>query len=213
MSVVAAALAAVALAATPSVPSLILKPAQVGKGYVLFARSDGFGLKTRTLDLCGVTNYPSEKLRTARLQVNYLKQHGTFGLSNEVVAYKPGGTAQALRELAQHATTCPHHAISPGEQGLPPLTFQITRLRDSGLLPGALAVQIHVTSKAKVNGKPVDDTSCAVYQRHGNVLSGVYSFLVPGAHGAVGDQVKFCLHAAEQSAKDLLGGAPSGPTA
>ena len=96
--------ASAAGAVTPTVAKVILLPAQVGKGYVLVTRSDGYGLKTRTLDLCGTTNYPSEKLRTSRLQVNYLKNKSKLGISNEVVTYKAGGAAQAMREVIRHAT-------------------------------------------------------------------------------------------------------------
>jgi len=53
----------------------------------------------------------------------------------------------------------------------------------------------------------------AVYQRFGNVLSGVYSYaLSPGVPVAV--QQAFVLHAAEASAKALRGATPpSGPAA
>lgn len=195
-------------ATTPVVARAILLPAQVGKGYALVTRSDGYGLKTRTLDLCGTTNYPSETLRTSRLQVNYLKQRSTLGVSNEVVTYKAGGAGQAMREVTAHAVGCPHHKIDPGENNLPPLLFTITRLKDARLLPGYLAVKIHVTGTYK--GKAVSDTSYAVYQRSGNVLSGVYSF---GPDTAA--QRTLCLHAAEQSARNLrkLGGSGNGPTA
>ena len=62
-----------------------------------------------------------------------------------------------------------------------------------------------------MNGKKVDQTSYAAYQRLGNVLSGVYSF--GPEHGTA--DVQFFLHAAEESAKNLKrGGAPpSAPTA
>src|SRR5689334_8095880 len=101
------ALAALAAAPTP-VMKMVLTPAQVGPGYVLLQRQDGFGVNgTVTLDLCGRAGYPSEKLRTARLQVNYLKRGTTLGLSNEVVRYKAGGARQALAEALRHARTCP----------------------------------------------------------------------------------------------------------
>src|SRR3954470_9395764 len=95
------ALAAFGFAAPSSLDlrTVILRPAQVGTGYQLVARSDGFGVKAApTLDLCGRTGYASEKLRVDRLQVNYLKQKTTLGLSNEVVRYKPGGAQKAIRE-------------------------------------------------------------------------------------------------------------------
>lgn len=197
--VAALALAASATAATtPIVARAILLPSQVGKGYVLVTRSDGYGMKTRTLDLCGTKNYPSEFLRTSRLQVNYLKRNVNLGLSNEVVTYKAGGAAQAMREVTLHATTCPSdHKIDPGENNLPPLLFNITRLKDSHLLKGYLAVRIRV--RGRYQGKNVDETSCAVYQRLGNTLSGVYSFQKPSTPA----QMTFCLHAAEQSARNL----------
>ena len=60
------------------------------------------------------------------------------------------------------------------------------------------------------SGKRVDQTSYAVYQRVGDVLSGVYSF---GPNTAT--QQQFALHAAEASARLLhkLRPAPQGPPA
>jgi hypothetical protein len=196
------------VAATPNVTKLILKPTQVGKGYVLLERRDGVGVvNTVTLDLCGRTGYPSEKLRTTRLQVNYLKRGTTLGLSNEVVTYKTGGAARAMREVLQHTVHCPKGLVSTGTAGLPPFHFTVTRIHDAKLLRGSIAVRVRVRGKLK--GKPVDETSYAIYQRVGDVLSGTYSF---GPNSPT--QQQFALHAAEQSAKNLLaGGPPSGPTA
>jgi hypothetical protein len=211
MKVVALAAAALlGAAAGPNLGKVILTPAQVGKGYNLYARSDGFGVASApTLDLCGRKGYPSEKLRVGRLQVNYLKKKSALGLSNEVVTYKAGGAAQALREVAQHAATCPHTPVVTGEAGVGPLRFTITRLHDSKLLKGYVAVKVRAVGKL-TNGKKVDQTSYAVYQRLGNVLSGVYSF---GPNTP--QQRAFALHAAEQSAQQLRNtvNAPSGPPA
>ena len=212
----AVALAALAVAATPAPAKLILAPSQVGTGYVLLHRADGSGVtNTVTLDLCGRKGYPSEKLRTARLQVNYAARSKTIGLSNEVVVYQPGGAAQALREVGKHADTCPTTPIDTGEAGLPPLRFTITRISDPRLLRGYVAVRIRVrgTVKLKVKGKlqaqKVDQTSYAVYQRLGNILSGTYSY---GPNTSA--QQKFALHAAEQSAQNLKRGHNlSAPTA
>jgi hypothetical protein len=201
-----AASPAATAAAAPRLESVILRPAQVGKGYLLFPYAQGIGLRQRTLDLCGTTNYPSEKLRVERLQVNYAKRGSAFQLSDEVVRYRPGGAAQALREVTRHALTCPHRPIAPGEQGLPPLTFRITRITDAHLLKGYLAVEVRTTGTLK--GKHVDQVSYAVYQRLGNVFVGVYTI---GPRGS--GQRDFCLHAAEQSARNLrashLGGPPA----
>jgi hypothetical protein len=191
------ALAAVVAVAPPSVTQLVLKAAQVGNGYIPVRRSDGSGLKQVTLDLCGRGGYASESRRTARLQVDYLKSKATVGLSNEVVIYRPGGAAQAMREVIAHAATCPKHVIATGDPNVPNATFTITRIHDSKLLKGALAVKVRV--QATVGGKTFDQTSYAVYQRSGNVLSGTYSF---GANTPA--QLSFALHAAEQSARNLL---------
>jgi hypothetical protein len=206
----ALALAAVALVSTTSLDlrTVILRPAQVGKGYQLIARSDGFGVKAApTLDLCGRKGYPSEKLRVDRLQVNYLKQKTQLGLSNEVVRYKPGGAAQAMRELRRHALVCPSHAIDSGLSGVGPLRFTITMLHDGKLAQGAVAVRVRAVGKLK-SGKHVDQTSYAVYQRAGDLLSGVYSF---GPNTPA--QQRFALRAAEASARILrkLENAPKGP--
>jgi hypothetical protein len=208
------ALAAVALAGAASTTldlrTVILRPAQVGKGYILVARKDGFGVKSApTLDLCGRKGYASEKLRADRLQVNYLKQNTALGLSNEVVAYRPGGAKKALGEVLRHATACPHSPVFTGEPGVGPLKFTITPVHDSKLLAGYVAVRVHAVGKLK-NGKHVDQTSYAVYQRRGDVLSGIYSF---GPNTAA--QLQFALHAAEQSAALLRKAVskPKGPPA
>lgn len=201
-------LAVVALAASsPNLTKLVLTPSQVGGGYVLRPRIDGFGVKSNvTLDLCGRSGYPSEKLRVARLQVDYVKQGAKVGLSNEVVAYKRGGAAQAMREVIKHARTCPRTPIK-AEADLPKLRFTMTLLKAKGLLKGYLYVRVRV--QGIVKHKKVDQTSYAVYQRRGDVLSGTYSF---GANSRA--QQQFALHAAQQSALNLLRGKSlGGPTA
>jgi hypothetical protein len=185
-----------AAAAPPSVASLILKPAQVGKGYVMLARQDGSGVSgTITMNLCG-TDYASETKRATRIQVDYLKPANLLGLSNEVVTYKSGGAAQAMHEALAHAINCPAKPMQSGVPGVPPLTYQIRRLTVPGLLEGYLAVRVHTTGT--VNGKKVDQISYAIYQRLGNVLSGVYSF-GPDTK----EQRAFAFAAARQSAKNL----------
>jgi hypothetical protein len=196
-------------ASAPDVSKLILKPAQVGSGYVMLQRRDGVGVKnTVTLDLCGRTGYPSESKRSARLQVDYLKQGSKLGLSNEVVVYKPGGAVQAMSEVVRHAVTCPKTPVK-ADPTLPPLRFTITRIRVPKLLQGYLAVRVRVTGTVK--GKHYDQTSYAVYQRLGNVLSGTYSFTL-GVDAKA--QLDFVVHAAQQSAANLRRGKiPVGPPA
>ncbi|HEY4413170.1 MAG TPA: hypothetical protein VGN06_09255 [Gaiellaceae bacterium] len=209
MPVALVALAAVLAASQPNLAKLVLKPGAVGSGYVLMHRPDGVGTAQRTLDLCGTMNYPSESLRQDRLQVDYGNTRVPLGLSNEVVTYKSGGAAKAMLEVAQHAQTCPSKPIA--FEGQPPLVYHFTRVTDSKLLRGYLAYRIDISGKIK--GKAVTAVRYAVYQRFGNVLSGVYSYaLAAGVPLAV--QQAFVLHAAEASAKAIRGAAaPSGPAA
>jgi hypothetical protein len=205
MPVAVIALAAVIAASQPNLAKVVLKPGAVGAGYVLLQRTDGKGTAQRTLDLCGTKNYPSESLRSDRLQVDYLKQNSALGLSNEVVTYKDAGAAQALREVQRHAQTCPSKPIA--FEGQPPLVYHFTRVKDSKLLQGYVALRIDISGTIK--GKAVRAIRYAVYQRFGNVLSGVYSYaLAPGVSSAT--QQAFVLHAAEASAKALRGGSQGG---
>jgi hypothetical protein len=200
----------VAPSASPDVKKLILQPAQVGKGYVMLPVTGGSGVAgDRTMNLCGVDNYPSESLRASRIQMNYLKKNAVIGVANEVVTYKGAGAQQAMREALQHTISCPSHPIDTGDKGLPKLTYHLRQIRHPGLLKGYLAVQIDV--RGTVNGKAVAQTSYAVYQQRGNVLSGIYSF-----GSTTKGQLALCLHAAEQSARNLRHGGSgfsSAPTA
>jgi hypothetical protein len=197
-------LAAAVLISPANLSKLVLKPAAVGAGYVLVHRTDGQGTAQRTLDLCGTSNYSSERLRAGRLQVDYLKQNAKLALSNEVVLYKSGGAAEALSEVAQHVDNCPKKPIA--FEGQPPLRYTITRLIDSKLLKGYLALRVVVTGTVK--GQPVRAVRYAIYQRLGNVLSGVYSYAAAGVADSA--QQSFALHAAEASAKALRSGSRQG---
>jgi hypothetical protein len=61
-----------------------------------------------------------------------------------------------------------------------------------------------VRTTGTVNGKHVDQISYAVYQRRGNVLSGVYSF-----GPATSSQLRLCMAAARESARNLRRGGVS----
>lgn len=205
MPVAALALAVVALASPPNPSKLVLKPSSVAPGYLMLQAPGGKGEKQRTLDVCGTKNYPSEALRIARLQVEYGKPKGTkILLSNEVVVYKAGGAAQAMREVAEHAKNCTAKPFAT--EGLPPLRYRYTLLSDSKLLRGSLVYRMDVSGTVK--GKRVHGVHILVYQRFGNVLSGIYTF---AAHGvSVAAQERFALHAAEASAKILRHGGQAG---
>ena len=92
--------------------------------------------------------------------------------------------------------SCPHSVVATGDPQVPRAKYTITRIHDPNLLKGYVAVR--VCTVATINGKHFDQVSYAVYQRFGDVLSGVYSF---GPNTPA--QLQFALHAAEQSAKIL----------
>ena len=94
---------------------------------------------------------------------------------------------------------CPAKPIA--FEGQPPLRYTITHLVDSKLIKGYLALRVVVTGTIK--GQAVRAVRYAVYQRLGNVLSGVYSYAAAGV--AESQQQSFVLHAAEASAKALRG--------
>jgi hypothetical protein len=175
---------------------VVLRPAQVGPGYRLQQRPDGHGVRGFvTLDLCGFT-FPSESLRTARLQVDYVRRGAAVQLSNEVVTYLPGGAQQALHEVAYAARHCPRHAVGSTVAGVPKLTYRIAWVHDRRLLPGAVALRVRASGMH--NGKRVEETTLGVYQARGNVLSGVYTF-----GRSIRAQLPIGLHAAAQSALNL----------
>jgi hypothetical protein len=151
-----------------------------------------------TLDLCGFT-YPSELLRTARLQVDYDRNLQAPGLSNEVVSYESGGASQAMHEVDYAVTNCPKGPVRSHVQGVPLLTYRLKRLRAPHLLPGYIALQVRVTGK--VGKRTVTETTLSIYQARGNVLSAIYTTAPKGVSFA--EQASFALRVAQASATNL----------
>lgn len=202
--VVLATLAVTATAASAGLTSgaeldkLVLRASQLGPGYKLLHRPDGRGANGFvTLDMCGY-RFTSEGRRTARLQVNYDRAGAVIKYSNEIVSYAPGGTRLALKELNQSVNRCPDGPVPSTVQGVPPLTYRITRLSTAGLLPGAVALRINVSGVYK--GKRFSETDAVIYQVHRNVLSGLYAY-----GGSVKERERAALRAAKQSRANLIG--------
>jgi hypothetical protein len=196
-------LAAVALAAAapvgaavvkaPSLASIVLRPGEVGKGFHMLVIPGGNRVQGQvTLDLCGQV-FPSEKLRIARLQVGYLDAGNHPLLSNEVVRYRPGGAAQAMRELQHVATHCPKGPVTGPVHGVGPIRYRLTRVTDRRLLKPYLAVIEHGTGKT--NGHRVNFTAFGVYQIRKNVLSAIYTT----GEGSIQAQRRLGLRAAVKS--------------
>jgi hypothetical protein len=176
--------------------TVVLKPSQVGAGYTLSQIPGGQLVQGETtLDFCGLT-YPSESLRSARLQVIYDAKGTNFSASNEVVTYQPGGAQKALQEVVHAAAACPNGRVKDPPQGVTDMVRHTHVITDRRLLSGA--VVIVETDTGTVKGKQVTVQSVDVYQVRGNVLSGVY-----GSGTEAATVRALTLHAAEQSAENL----------
>lgn len=192
--VVAAAVgAATASAVTPQ--SLALRPAQVGPGYQAQLFQDGDQVAGQvSLDLCGFT-FRSEKLRTERIQLAYVKPGAPLQLSNEVVRYTRGGAAKALAELRAAVRSCPTKPVTGPVAGVGPVRYRVTKIAAPGLR-NALALHVRITGK--IRGEAVDLRATFVYQVRGSTLSAVY------AYGNAADARRtLALKAAAASARNL----------
>src|SRR5262249_23171428 len=138
----------------------------------------------------------SERKRVARLQVTFIKNDGTGSfLSNEVVDYKHGWAKKAMKELRHAIAVCPKGFVKSTIPGAGLINNRFDPIKSSKFLPGSVGVIDHITEKLPHNKKPLRFDSLLVYQAHGNVLSGVYSFGV--------GRLPLVVHAAAQSAVNL----------
>ncbi|HXK13619.1 MAG TPA: hypothetical protein VNH45_03710 [Gaiellaceae bacterium] len=193
-ALVATSTAAAALVATPAqtVAAVVLRPAQVAPNVTLKRLPGGNQVAGQvTLDLCGYT-FHTEALRVARLQVAYARG-ATPVVSNEVVAYKPGGAASALHELRTAIANCPAGYVTSKVRGIGQLENSITRVSAPGTLPGTVAILDRITQK--LNGKTTQFDAVLVFQARRDVLSAVYGY------GRA--ELPLVRHAAAQSALNL----------
>jgi hypothetical protein len=182
----------------PNLDKLVLQGSQIAHGYKLAAYPGGSSfIGETTLDLCAGT-YPSENLRTGRLQVRYTHPVKSVDISNEIVTYVAGGAQQALAEVSKVAQTCATKAVIQ-KRGAVTTTFQATAVHDPKLPPGTVAVKLVI--KQTAGKKHITQTGIAIYQVKGDTLSGVYTFATKGTTFADVQRVAF--HAAEQSARNL----------
>jgi hypothetical protein len=171
LSAVAGAVATSAALAAPDLRSLVLSSDQVGRGYVLQTSADGVGLGAPTLDVCALS-FPSESRRLDRIQVGYSTSGAAPAVSNEVVQYRVGGAAQALREAAAVARQCRERTVK-GSDGAT-VTYRVRRLEPRGLPAGSVALSLVATATSGKTRKTIQ--AVAVYVRSGDTLSGVYAY-------------------------------------
>lgn len=188
------AFAAAARSPQQAAERAVLRAAEVGPETITREIPNGRELKGEvTLDLCGF-KFRSEALRVARVQLSYIRDTGGGPfLSNEVVAYKPGGAAKAMKELRKAVATCPKGFVKSTIPGAGLIKNKFDPIKSQLFLPGSVGLIDHITEKT--NGKTLRFVSLLVYQARGNVLSGVYSF------GIV--ELPTVVHAAGQSARNL----------
>jgi hypothetical protein len=173
---------------------LVLRPAQIGPGFRPKERPDSYKVRGYvTLDVCGF-RFPSEKLRTRRIQVDYARR-GKVALSNEVVKYRRGGASQALREVGWAAEHCPRKAV-PSPVGGVPLTYRARVLAAGGPMSHPY-VYVFEKVSGKVKGKTLTDSVYAFYQIRHDVLSAVYGY------GGTLSDLRLASNAAAASAKNL----------
>lgn len=157
-----------------SLSSIVLTQADVPATVVVAPISGGEDVTGQTtLDLCNGT-FPSESLRTARLQVAAYDSVSTEELlSTEAVLYGTASdTVQAFAELKSVAANCPSTpVVSP--VGEPTATTTFNAAPDAGW-PQAATVTRQAYDFTSTDEQGNTSHNVAVYLRRGRVLMGVY---------------------------------------
>jgi hypothetical protein len=138
---------------------------------------------TTTLDLCNGT-YPSESLRTARLQVAEVDAAGDLVMSTEAVLYRNANdTNQAFSELRSVTAQCPKQpVVSPVGETTVTTTFKGPPDRSWHTAAGVDRLAYSLTT---VDTQGQKASSIAVYMRRGRALLGVYFSDPSGAQPAI----------------------------
>jgi len=173
--------------AAASLSDLIVRQADVPTTVTVVPLPGGDQLGTQaTLDLCNET-FPSESLRTARLQVAAVDAQGNSLLSTEAVLYTtPAATAQAFSELGATVSKCPTTpVISPVNE--PPVTTHFNPAPD-GAWPQTASVQRVAFDLTTTDASGQTQRSIAVYLRRGRALLGVYFAQPDGSQTAITGQ-------------------------
>ncbi len=152
--------------------SLVVKPEDVPSTVRVGVIPGGVGLSQPTLDLCNGT-YPSESLRTARLQDAVVDAQGLLLLSTEAVLYRDsGGTTQAFSELGSVVAACPSTPVeSPVGQPTAITTFHAPPDSAWPQTPTVTRQAYDLTSEDTSGEKT---RTIAVYLQRGRALVGVY---------------------------------------
>jgi hypothetical protein len=152
------------------VQALVVAPEKLDSSWTMQLSEGGDGLRVNTLDLCGAP-YPSDALRTARRQVEYGPDSDDMTISNEIVTYRPGGAAQALKEVQQAVATCPGGEVQEKDLHGGMAVYHVQKLLVTGpkWLPGTQAYYVEIDHD---DGSTF--TECEILQSRANVVDIVY---------------------------------------
>ncbi|MFN2608742.1 MAG: hypothetical protein ABR511_12775 [Acidimicrobiales bacterium] len=152
--------------------SLVVRQTDVPSSFSVQQLANGNSVSDPTLDLCNGT-FPSEAMRTARLQVVVLDGQGDGSLSTEAVLYgKPANADQAFAELQSVAAKCPATPVT-SPVGEPSVTTHFNTAPD-GSWPQTPTVDRLAFDFTTVDALGQSGHSIAVYLKRGRVLMGVY---------------------------------------
>jgi hypothetical protein len=125
-----------------------------------------------SLDLCNGM-FPSESLRTARLQVAAVDAQGGAPLSTEAVLYRnPAATEQAFRELEATVSQCPDAPVQ-SPVGEPTVTTTFNAAPDASW-PQVPTVDRLAYDFVTTDSSGAQNHSVAVYLRRGRALLCLY---------------------------------------
>jgi len=156
----------------PLLANLVVSNADVSPTLTVSGLPGGNTLSVPTLDLCNGT-FPSEAMRTARLQVAAVDRQGDTALSTEAVLYSSGaGTTAAFNDLKATAAACPDTPVD-SPVGQPTVTTRFGPAPDGAWpqVPGVERLAFAFDSTGTTGEKT---SSVAVYLRRGRALLGVY---------------------------------------
>jgi hypothetical protein len=172
--------------AQSALSGLVMGPSDVAAPLSVQPLPGGDQLGQATLDLCNGT-FPSEALRTARLQDAAVDGQGAAAISTEAVLYaSPTGTAQAFAELKAVAASCPTTPV-PSPVGEPTAVTHFNPPPD-GAWPQTPTVDRLAFDFTTTDAAGQTQHSIAVYLRRGRALVGVYFLQPNGSLGPVGGQ-------------------------
>jgi hypothetical protein len=174
-------------ALAPGLSGLGLTQNDVGSAVTVQQLQNGDQVSGQpTLDVCN-GRFPSESLRTARLQVVGVDSQGNTVLSTETVSYSSAAaTAQAFSELAATATNCPATPVT-SPVGEPTITTHFNAPPD-GSWPQVATVQRLAFDFSTTDQSGQAQHNVAVYLRRGRVLLGIYFDQPDGAQPSVAGQ-------------------------